>query len=75
MRYHSSIVLVFLLRLLGPIDLLSFIDEIKLIFLSELAGFRKKEYSFACKRNSLNDFFENLIFTLVFSAIVHFIFH
>ena len=37
---------------------------------SEIVGFRKKEFSLACWRNPSNDLFENLIFALVFSAIV-----
>lgn len=46
---------------------------------SELVGFRKwwrifrgsfRKFSLACWRNPSNDLFENLIFALVFSAIV-----
>ena len=43
---------IFIGRLFGPTDLLSFNDEIKLVISSELIGFRKKEFSLACWRNS-----------------------
>ena len=35
---------IFVGRLLGPTDLLSFDDETKLIISSELVGFREKEF-------------------------------
>ena len=57
-------------RPLGPADLLLFNDEIKLVISSEIVGLRKKEFSLTCWRNSSNDFFENMTFALVFSAIV-----
>ena len=61
---------IFVGRSLGPTDLLSFNDKIKLVISSELAGLSKKEFLLACGRNSLNDLFENLTFALVFSAMV-----
>ena len=56
-------------RLLGANVIPSFNDEIKLTVSSELIGFRKKEFSLAYWRNSWNDLFENMISSLVFSAI------
>ena len=61
---------IFVGRPLGPTDLPSFNDEIKLVISPELVGLRKKEFSLACWRNSSNDLFENLTFALVFSAMV-----
>ena len=57
-------------RPLGPTDLLSFNDGIKLVISSKLAGYRKKEFLLACWRNSSNNLFENLNFALVFSVTV-----
>ena len=57
-------------RLLGATDSPSFNDEIKLTISSELVRFRKKEFSLAYWRNLGNDLFENMISSLVFSAIV-----
>ena len=61
---------IFVGRPLGPTDLLSFNDKIKLVISSELVGLRKKEFLLGCWRNSSNDLFENLTFALVFSAMV-----
>ena len=52
---------VFVGRPLGPTDLLSFNDKIKLGISPELVVLSKKEFSLACWRNSSNDLFENLI--------------
>ena len=61
---------IFVGRPLGPTDLLSYNDEIKLVILIELVGLKKKEFSLAFWRNSSNDLFEILTFALVFSAMV-----
>ena len=51
---------IFVERPLGPTDLLSFKDKIKLVISSELVGLRRKEFSLGCWRNSSsNDLFEN----------------
>ena len=57
---------IFVGRLLGQTDLLSFNDEIKLMVSFELVSFRKKEFPLACWRNSSNNLFENLIFCFSF---------
>ena len=45
-------------------------NDIKLVISSELVALRKKEFLLGCWRNSSNDLFENLTFTLVLSAMV-----
>ena len=61
---------IFVGRPLGPTDLPSYNDKIKLVISSELVGLRKEEFLLGCWRNSSNDLFENLTFALVFSAMV-----
>ena len=61
---------IFVGRPLGPTDLLSINDKIKLVISSEPVGPMKKEFLLGCWRNSPNDLFENLSFALVFSAMV-----
>ena len=61
---------IFVGRPLGPTDLLSFSNKIKLVISSKLVGLRKKEFSLGCWRNSSNDLCENLTVALVFSAMV-----
>ena len=46
---------IFVRRPLGPTDLPSFNDKIKLVISSELVGPRKKEFLLGCWRNSSND--------------------
>ena len=55
---------IFVGRLLGSTDLLSFNDKFKLVISSELVGLRKKELYLGCWRNASNDLFENFCFSL-----------